>query len=268
MNRLDETFKELRKKGRAALIPFLTAGDPDIPTTRRLMSAVVDSGADILEIGVPFSDPIADGPVLQGSIEAALRAGSSLPRVLEMIADFRSAANTPIILYGYYNPIFRYGPERFANDARQAGVDAVQIVDLPPEEVDEMYPFVRSAGLHFVFLLTPTSGPDRIKKVLRKASGFLYYVSLTGVTGSTAISVDSVREAVARLREHTKLPIGVGFGIAKPEQAAAVSQFADAAVVGSAVMRIVDESRGNDRLVENVSVFIRSLKASMRDGQP
>jgi tryptophan synthase alpha chain len=132
MNRIDETFKELRRKRCAALIPFLTAGDPDLPTTRRLMSAAVDSGADILEIGVPFSDPIADGPVLQGSIEVALRAGSSLPRVLEVIADFRSTATTPVILYGYYNPIFRYGPERFASDARKAGVDAVLIVDLPP----------------------------------------------------------------------------------------------------------------------------------------
>jgi tryptophan synthase alpha chain len=267
MNRIDETFKKLRRERRAALIPFLTAGDPDLPTTRRLMSAAVDSGADILEIGVPFSDPIADGPVLQGSIEVALRAGSSLPRVLEMIADFRSTASTPVILYGYYNPIFRYGPERFANDARKAGVDAVLIVDLPPEEVDEVYPFVRAAGLHFVFLLTPTSGPDRIKKVLKKASGFLYYVSLTGVTGSTAISVDAVRQAVVRLREYTKLPIGVGFGIAKPEHAAAVAQFADAAVVGSAVMRIVGESRGTNDVVDHVAAFIRSLKDSILDRQ-
>lgn len=268
MNRIDSTFRELRRERRAALIAFLEAGDPDLPTTRRLMSAAVDNGADLLEIGVPFSDPIADGPTLQGSIEVALQAGTSLPRVLEMIADFRTESSVPVILYGYYNPIFRYGAARFAEDARQAGVDGMLVVDLPPEEVGELYPDIRRQGLHFIFLLTPTSGPDRVKKVLQRASGFVYYVSLTGVTGSKAISVDAVREAVAGLRTHTKLPIGVGFGISTPEEAAAVSEFADAAVVGSAIMRVVAQARGDEnRVVADVAGFIKAMKAGMRNGR-
>jgi len=266
MNRIDSTFRELRRHRSAALIPFLTSGDPDLPTTGKLMRAAVESGADMLELGVPFSDPIADGPTLQNSIEFALKSGSSLPRSLELIAEFRLESQVPIVLYGYYNPIFRYGVERFASDASSAGVDAVLIVDLPPEEVDEIYGSIRGAGLHFIFLLTPTSGPDRIRKVLKKASGFVYYVSLTGVTGSNAISIDDVKQAVEGLRQHTKLPIGVGFGISTPEQAAAVSKFADATVLGSALMRTVDRARGSGRVVDDVSTFIRSIKSAMLDG--
>lgn len=264
MNRIDSTFRDLRRKGSAALIPFLTVGDPDLPTTASLMRAAVESGADMLELGVPFSDPIADGPTLQRSIEFALKAGSSLPRALELVAEFRRKSQVPIVLYGYYNPIFRYGVERFAGDAARAGVDAVLVVDLPPEEVDELYGSIRAAGLHFIFLLTPTSGPDRIAKVLKKASGFVYYVSLTGVTGSAALSIEAVKEAVGRLREFTKLPIGVGFGISTPDQAAAVSQFADAIAVGSALMRTVDQVRGSERVVDEAAAFIRAMKAAMR----
>jgi tryptophan synthase alpha chain len=267
MNRIDSTFRELRRQQRAALIPFLMAGDPNLPTTRRLMDAAAGNGADLLEVGVPFSDPIADGPTLQASIEVALNAGTSLPRVLEMIADFRTASEIPIVLYGYYNPIFRYGAKRFAADARTAGVDAVLIVDLPPEEVGELYGDIRREGMHFIFLLTPTSGPDRVKKVLRRASGFIYYVSLTGVTGSQAISIDAVRQAVTGLREYTKLPIGVGFGISSPDQAGAVSEFADAAVVGTAIMRVVAQVRDDEqRVVADVGAFIGSIRAGMRNG--
>jgi tryptophan synthase alpha chain len=267
MNRIDATFRELRRKGEAALIPFLTVGDPDLPTTAKLMRAAVKSGADMIELGVPFSDPIADGPALQKSIEIALKAGSSLPRALELVAEFRSESQVPIVLYGYYNPIFRYGVERFAVDAARAGVDAVLVVDLPPEEVDEIYGHIRRAGVHFIFLLTPTSGPDRIAKVLRKASGFVYYVSLTGVTGSNAISIDSVKEAIEGLRQYTKLPIGVGFGISTPAQAAAVSRFADAAVVGSALMRTIDGASGPRQVVDEAATFIGAMKAAMRDGR-
>jgi tryptophan synthase alpha chain len=268
MNRIDSTFRALRREERSALIPFLVAGDPDIDTTRQLMRTAVECGADLLELGVPFSDPIADGPSLQKSIELALTAGSSLPRVLEVIADFRTYSQVPIVLYGYYNPIFRYGVERFAQDAARAGVDGVLVVDLPPEEVDELYPYIRRAGLHFIFLLTPTSGPDRVAKVLKRASGFVYYVSLTGVTGSAAISIDAVKSAVDGLRQHTKLPIGVGFGISTPEQAGAVARFADGTVVGSALMRVVDAARGSDHVIDDVAAFLRGLKAAMRDGKP
>jgi tryptophan synthase alpha chain len=263
MNRIDRSFRALRASGRAALIAFLTAGDPDLDTTRELMQAAAESGADLLELGVPFSDPTADGPVLQRSAEIGLRAGASLPRALELVAEFRRVSQLPVILYGYYNPIFHYGLERFATDAQQAGIDGILVVDLPPEEVGELLHPVRAAGIHFIFLLAPTSGPDRVRKVLQHASGFLYYVSVTGVTGVRPMVAEAVRPAIERLRAITDLPIGVGFGISTPEQAAAVAAFADAAVVGSAIMRIVDAHRGSARLASEVAEFIRSLKDAM-----
>ena len=264
MNRIDKTFQALARKGEKALVPFLTAGDPDLGITRELIRAVEENGADILEIGVPFSDPTSDGPVIQRSAEIALKAGSSLPRVLEMIADIRTESELPIVLYGYYNPIFRYGVERFAADAAAAGVDAVLVVDLPPEEVDEILPYLRAKGIHFIFILAPTSDASRVRKVVRKASGFLYYVSMTGVTGANAVQPASVRPAIDALRSQTDLPIGVGFGVSSPEQAAAVAEFADAAVVGSAIMRVVDAHRGSDRIVAEVGAFIRKLKEGVR----
>ena len=267
MNRLDKTFGALRTADQAALIPFLTAGDPDLETTRELMHAAADSGADLLELGVPFSDPTADGPVLQRSAEIALRAGASLHRVLALVADFRRTSHLPVILYGYYNPIFHYGPERFAVDARQSGIDAVLVVDLPPEEADELLVWIRPAGIHFISLLAPTSGPDRIRKVLRRASGFVYYVSVTGVTGVRPMLVETVRPAIERLRQVTRLPIGVGFGISTPEQAGAVATIADAVVVGSAIMRVVDAHRGASDVVREVGECIRALKDGMRQGR-
>ncbi|MFI5397889.1 MAG: tryptophan synthase subunit alpha [Candidatus Binatia bacterium] len=263
MNRIDETFRALRAHRTAGLIPFLTAGDPDLDTTRELMRVAADNGADLLELGVPFSDPTADGPVLQRSLEIGLKAGASLPRVLELVSDFRRESQVPVILYGYYNPIFHYGVQRFATDAHKAGVDGLLIVDLPPEEVGELLPHIRRVGIHFIFLLAPTSGPDRVRKVLRHASGFIYYVSVTGVTGVRPMLAEAVRPVVDRLRQSTTLPIGVGFGISTPEQAAEVATFADAAVVGSAIMRIVDAHRGSSSVAE-VGAFIRRLKDAMR----
>jgi len=260
MNRIDRTFRALRERREKALIPFLTAGDPDLGITRELIRAVEDNGADILEIGVPFSDPTSDGPVIQRSAEIALGAGSSLPRVLEMVSDVRVSSNLPIVLYGYYNPIFRYGGERFARDAAAAGIDAVLVVDLPPEEVEELLPWLRAKGIHFIFLLAPTSDESRVRMVLRKASGFIYYVAVTGVTGGAAVQPSSVRPVIDALRLQTDLPIGVGFGISSPGEAAAVAEFADAAVVGSAIMRIIDQHRGTARVVPEVGAFVRSLK--------
>ncbi len=266
MNRIDSTFRALRAQRRAALIPFLTAGDPDMGTTRELLRAAADSGADLIEIGVPFSDPTADGPVLQRSLEIGLRAGASLHRVLELVADFRRASEVPVVLYGYYNPIFHYGAQRFATDARRAGVDGLLVVDLPPEDADELLMWTKPADLHIIFLLAPTSGPERVRKIVRLARGFIYYVSVTGVTGVRPMLVESVRPAVERLRAATELPIGVGFGITTPEQAAAVAAFADAAVVGSAIMRVVDQHRDTPRVVPEVAAFIRRLKEGMRNG--
>jgi tryptophan synthase alpha chain len=265
MNRIDEKFRHLRGEGRAALIPFLVAGDPNMETTRELMRVAVDSGADLLELGVPFSDPTADGPVLQRSAEIGLRAGASMPRVLELVAEFRKESQIPLVLYGYYNPIFRYGGERFAKDAHQAGVDGILVVDLPPEDAEELLVWTRAVGIHFIFLLAPTSPPERVAKIVRRAAGFVYYVSVTGVTGVRPMVADTVRPAIERLRRVTRLPIGVGFGITTPEQAAAVAKFADAAVVGSAIMRIVDGHRSSSDAVAEAGAFIRRLKDAMEE---
>jgi tryptophan synthase alpha chain len=266
MNRIDRTFHALRQARQTGLIPFLTAGDPNLGLTRELMRAAVDNGADLVEIGVPFSDPTADGPVLQKSLEVGLRSGASLPRVLELVADFRAESPVPVILYGYYNPIYHYGLERFAADAASAGVDGILVVDLPPEEVAELLVWTRPAGIHFIFLLAPTSGPDRVRKVLKHAAGFVYYVSVTGVTGVRPMLTETVRPVVECLRSSTRLPIGVGFGISTPEQAAAVAAFADAAVLGSAIMRVVEAQRGSALLVSEVGGFIGRLKAAMCNG--
>lgn len=263
MDRINEAFAALRERGQAALIPFLTLGDPDLATTLDIMEAMAASGADLLELGVPFSDPTADGPVLQKASEIALQAGASLPRALELVATFRKRHSLPVILYGYYNPIFRYGPERFARDAREAGVDAVLVVDLPPEEASELRTFTAPAGIHFIFLLAPTSDETRIAKVLTQASGFIYYVSLTGVTGVRAVEPAAVRPTIEALRQRTEIPIGVGFGISTAEQARSVAEFADAVVVGSAIMRLIDTHRGQTDLVSRVADFVAQLKAGV-----
>lgn len=262
-NRIDRVFEKLRREGRAALIPFLTAGDPDMGATLELLRAAVASGADLIEIGVPFSDPTADGPALQKSYDVGLRNGASLSRVLELVAELRRESDVPVILYGYFNPLFHYGCERFAKDARQAGVDGLLVVDLPPEEADELLQWTKKEELHFVFLLSPTTDEKRARHILKLASGFVYYVSVTGVTGVRPVPLESVAAAVARMRQWTTLPIGIGFGIATPEQAATVSTFADAVIVGSAIMRLVDTHRGSPELVPAVANFIAALRQSI-----
>lgn len=259
-NRIDTTFAGLRPANKSALVPFFVAGDPDLGTTLEIMRAAADSGADMIELGVPFSDPTSDGPVLQNSSEIALAAGASLPRALDMVAKFRSTHQTPVILYGYFNPIFRYRPEVFARDAQQAGVDGVLVVDLPPEECKELVTWTKPNGIHFVFLLAPTTGPERTKMILKQASGFVYYVSLTGVTGVKTVQPEAIRATVEGLRTQTKVPIGVGFGISTKEQARATAAFADAVVVGSALMRKVDEFRATSRIVSEVAAMIGDLK--------
>ncbi|HVN87166.1 MAG TPA: tryptophan synthase subunit alpha [Candidatus Binatia bacterium] len=264
--RIEQCFATLRERGERALIAFIMAGDPDMAATRALVHAAA-AGADLIELGVPFSDPTSDGPVLQRSAERALRRNVSLPRVLELVHELRQESlTTPIILFGYYNPIFRYGCQRFAEDAVQAGVDGVLVVDLPPEEAGELRRFTDPAGLDVIHLLAPTSDSERIRKVLARARGFVYYVSLTGVTGVRAVDPAEVRPMVERVKRQTRLPIGVGFGISSPQQAAAVAQFADAVVVGTAIMRIVEEHGGDADLVERVGAFVRSLKSAIRSG--
>jgi tryptophan synthase alpha chain len=257
-------FAGLRARREAALIPFLMAGDPDLGTTRQMLLAAERAGADLIELGVPFSDPTADGPILQRSAARALANGTSLGRILAMISELRGELKVPLVLFGYYNPIFHYGPERLAADAKKAGVNGLLVVDLPPEEADELRKPARAQGLDLIFLLAPTSDQERVRAVLRKASGFLYFVSMTGITGSKPIDTSDVRRMVEGLRARCKLPIGVGFGIRNAENAGEVAEFADAVIVGSALMSVVEEHRDDAGLVERVFEFIRGLKEATR----
>ena len=247
MSRLDNRFQTLREQGRTALIPYITAGDPAPDATVGFMHALVASGADVLEVGVPFSDPMADGPVIQGACERALAAGTSLSRVLDMIAEFREKdAETPVVLMGYLNPIDRLGLETFSTRAQQVGVDGVLIVDMTAEEAPEVTPTLKAAHLDPVCLIAPTTGDARIERICANAGGFIYYVSFKGVTGSASLDVSSLAQAIERIRTKSTLPVAVGFGVSTAANAADVAQVADAVVVGSALVRQIAE-HGADR---------------------
>ncbi len=258
--RIARRFKALGNEGRAGFVTFVTAGDPDYDTSLALVRGLPGAGADIIELGMPFTDPMADGPAIQASSLRALKSGASLVRTLDLVRAFRQGDDTtPIVLMGYYNPIYIYGPQRFIKDALAAGVDGVIVVDLPPEEDEELCIPALGAGLNFIRLATPTTDDKRLKKVLTNSSGFIYYVSITGITGTKSFSADTVGAAVERLRRSTDLPIAVGFGIKTPDQAAEVARIADAAVVGSAlVSKIAD---GHD--VAAVLDYVGELAASV-----
>jgi len=235
--RIERRFADLKAKGRAGLVTFLTAGDPDPRVSAEILKGLPAAGADLIELGMPFSDPMADGPAIQNSSLRALAAGMTLEKTLRLVADFRRGDDaTPIILMGYFNPIYAFGVERFLTAARKAGVDGLIIVDLPPEEEADLCLPARKAGLNFIFLTAPTTDDVRLPRVLERASGFVYYVSITGITGTASASVANIGAAMARLRRHTELPIAVGFGIKTAAQAAEVAAVADAAVVGSALV--------------------------------
>ena len=265
MSRIAQQFLELKQQGRRALIPYITAGDPEPWTTVRLMHALVKSGADILELGVPFSDPMADGPVIQRASERALKHKISLTQVLAMVREFRDKDNnTPVVLMGYLNPIEAMGYERFAREAATAGVDGALTVDLPPEEADSFRAALKSQGLDTIFLLAPTSPLERIKLIARAASGFIYYVSLRGVTGAANLDVREVAAKLKEIRKHTKLPLGVGFGIGSPETAAQVAEIADAVIVGSAVVKRMEEMMAvPEKILTEVPFFIARLREAM-----
>ena len=267
MSRLAATFAALRARGGAALIPYFTVGDPDLASTRELVRAAVAEGADAVELGVPFSDPMADGPVLQRSATRALAAGTTLPRVLALLADLRAETDVPVVLFGYYNPFFRYGLEALARDAASAGADAFLCVDLPPEEATDLRAAARSAGLDTIALLAPTTPPARIRTIARAASGFLYFVSVLGTTGARAALPPELPAWLARVRRETALPLGVGFGVSAPEQAAWIAGLADAVIVGSALARLLEDG---DRAgaPARVARFLAGLKAAMRDAAP
>jgi len=265
MSRIADKFQALQQQGRRALVPYITAGDPEPWVTVPLMHALVKNGADILELGVPFSDPMADGPVIQRAAERALKFSISLTDVLAMVREFRDKdKTTPVVLMGYLNPVEVMGYPRFAEKAAAAGVDGVLTVDLPPEEAHEFQPAMRAQGLDTIFLLAPTSPAERIKLIAKAASGFIYYVSLRGVTGAANLDVREVAAKLKEIRTYTKLPLGVGFGIGSPEAAAQVAEFADAVIVGSAVVKRMEEMAAKpDKILTEVPAFIDRLREAM-----
>jgi tryptophan synthase alpha chain len=265
MSRIAGCFDRLRGEGRKALIPFITAGDPDRSVTVPLMHALVEAGADLIELGVPFSDPMADGPVIQRASERALAKGVTLGDVLGMVWEFRRLdAETPIVLMGYLNPVEAMGYEPFAAVAAEAGVDGALTVDLPPEEADDLVESLRRHALDPIFLLAPTSPPNRVRLICDHASGFIYYVSLKGVTGANRLDVEEVGRRLESIRACTRLPLGVGFGIRDPDSAAAVARVSDAVVVGSAlVARIEDLLATPERIPAEVSGLLAGMRRAM-----
>jgi tryptophan synthase alpha chain len=268
--RIGRRFAALREEGRAGLVTYLTAGDPDPDTSARLFAGLAAAGADLIEIGIPFSDPMADGPVIQEAGQRALKRGMNLRRTLALVRELRRADDaTPIVLMGYYNPLYRYGTEAFARDAVAAGVDGVIVVDLPPEEGAELTEPARAAGLDVIRLATPTSDEERLPRIVEHASGFIYYVAIAGITGTRSADSANVTAAVTRLRRLTKLPVAVGFGIRTPEQAAEVARAADATVVGSSLVQrlalnLNPDNTAKPGLVDAVLADVRTLAEGVR----
>jgi tryptophan synthase alpha chain len=271
--RIGRRFAELRETGRAGLVTYLMAGDPDPNTSARLFAELPAAGADLIEIGMPFSDPMADGPVIQEAGQRALKQAMTLFRTLTLVRELRRSDDaTPIVLMGYYNPIYRYGAERFAHDAVAAGVDGVIVVDLPPEEDAELAAPARAAGLDVIRLATPTSDDGRLPRIVEHASGFIYYVAIAGITGTRSADATDVAAAVARLRRFTALPLAVGFGIRTPEQAAAVARAADAAVVGTALVQrlalnLNPDGTAKPGLIDAVLADVRGLAEAIREAR-
>lgn len=270
--RLSRRFAALKEAGRGGLVTFITAGDPDYDASKEIVFGLAEAGADLIELGMPFSDPMADGPSIQAASLRALASGMKLARVLEMVREFRARDDdTPIVLMGYYNPIYNYGVDKFLAEARESGVDGLIIVDLPPEEDEELCLPALNAGLNFIRLATPTTDDGRLPAVLSNTSGFVYYVSVMGITGTKSATEDAVNTAVERLRRHTDLPIAVGFGIKTPESARAVAAVANAAVVGTAIVdRIAGglDENGEPKpgMAAAVLDYVRELAAGVRGG--
>ncbi len=268
--RIDKRFAALKAEGRAALVTFLMAGDPDADASLEIVKALPAAGADVIELGMPFTDPMADGPAIQAAGLRALNAGQTLRKTLQMVRDFRKADDaTPIILMGYYNPIYIYGVEPFLADAKVAGVDGLIIVDLPPEEDDELCIPALKAGLNFVRLATPTTDDKRLPAVLANTSGFVYYVSLTGITGAAIANTDNVKAAVARIKRHTNLPVAVGFGVKTAAHARTIAEGADGVVVGTALVEALKSSldansKATPRTVPAVADLVAELAAGVR----
>lgn len=265
MNRLEEKFAVLNAEGKKALIPYITGGDPKPEYTEGLMHALVDAGADMIELGMPFSDPMADGPVIQKACERALAAGASVQGVLDIVASFREKdSTTPVVLMGYLNPIEHMGYETFAAKAKASGVDGVLLVDLPPEEAEAVVPVFKESGIDTIFLIAPTTTRERAAKIAAHASGYLYYVSVKGVTGSATLDVDEVGGKLADLRELTDVPLAVGFGIRDGASAAAVSQVADGVIVGSVLVNCIAElAETPEKIAQALQERIKEMRLAM-----
>jgi tryptophan synthase alpha chain len=266
MSRIAARFAALKAQGRAAFVPFITAGDPDFETSCAILEALPGAGADVIELGMPFTDPMADGPAVQASSLRALQAGATMAGALDLVRAFRQRDDhTPIVLMGYYNPIHARGVENFVRDASEAGADGFIVVDLPPEEDSVLLKPVHAAGMDVIRLVTPTTHDARLTQVLAGASGYLYYVSIAGVTGTKSFTEDEVAAALVRIRKASPLPVAVGFGIRTPAQAAQIARIADAAVVGSAIVNVIAEHQksGRDRIVTAVTELCRSLADSI-----
>ncbi len=269
MSRIAATFAALKASGKRALVTYIAAGDPDLETSAKILAGLPKAGVDIIELSMPFSDPMADGVPIQLANLRAFKAGITLKKVLAMVATFRATdGKTPLVLMGYYNPIYVYGVETFLADAKAAGVDGLIVVDLPPEEDSELCEPARRVGLNFIRLVTPTTDAQRLPAVLKSASGFLYYVSIAGITGTRSASIEPVKVAVAALRRATDLPVAIGFGVATPDQARQFAALADGVVVGSAIVNRIagnldPEGRAKPELVEDVLGFVGSLAAAV-----
>jgi tryptophan synthase alpha chain len=262
VSRLESTFARLRREGRPGLVTYTTAGDPDLRRSADILLALDRAGADVLEVGIPFSDPLADGPVIQRAAERALAAGSNLSTALQMIADVRSRVQAPIVVFSYANPLMRMGLQTFAERASRAGVDGVLALDLPIEEADEFRAVLAGAGIDTIFLLSPTTTDARIQKAAELGRGFLYGISRLGVTGARDRVASGAEAMVRRIRSQTNLPIALGFGISRPEHVAEVGAYADAAVVGSALVALIAEASGTPQLIDRVETYVRELKGA------
>ncbi|NQU03028.1 MAG: tryptophan synthase subunit alpha [Syntrophaceae bacterium] len=266
MGRIERKFRDLKKRDEKALIAYLTAGDPNLKKTKEIILSLDSAGVDILEIGVPFSDPTADGPIIQAASRRALKNGATLSSILDMAESVRESSDIPIVLFGYYNPILNYGNERFAKRAKTSGVDGILVVDLPPEESAELRKYTDRSGIDFISLVAPTTPSKRIRKISRNARGFLYYISITGITGTARPQVSDIKREMKRIKGITTLPVVVGFGISTREQAGELAPYADGIVIGSAFVRLIEENSGKNNLVNIVSSYAKVIKVAIRNG--
>jgi len=253
MNKIENTFKELKQTGRKALIPYLMAGDPSLDATKQFVSELEEAGADIIELGVPFSDPLADGPVIQRAHERALQKGISLKKVIALVKEIRQSSHIPLILMTYYNPVFKFGVETFIKEAADSGVDGVIIPDLTPDEAHDFISVARKHKIDTIFLLAPTSTLDRIKRVVKVSTGFIYYVSITGITGAKLAIGDPMKDTLKLIKSNTNKPVAVGFGISNPEEAAEISKLAEGVIIGSAIVRLIAEGK-------DIKDFVKKIK--------